>query len=149
MIQTKILNKNQFPTKLITKVIKQYLNLKFDLRPFENIIETKKDARFFKLLYIGKYSNIAQKKIHNLVKMFCKVQMLKVYSHYSRSVTGFHIKIHYHFIFNHLSFTNLFVQTVRLPMWVKLQGTSLAKPMHCYRTTKVQHLQTAARTTYM
>ena len=30
---TKILNKNQFPTKLINKVTKQYLNLKFDKNP--------------------------------------------------------------------------------------------------------------------
>ena len=69
---TKILNKNQFPTKHINKVKKQYLNLKFDKKPFENKTEVKTDTRFFKLPYIGKYSNIAQKKIQNLVKTFCK-----------------------------------------------------------------------------
>ena len=56
---TKILNKNQFPTKLINKVTKQYLNLKFDKKPFENKTGVETDARFFKLPDTGKYSNIA------------------------------------------------------------------------------------------
>ena len=45
--------------------------------------------------------------------------MVKLYLHHSRSVTGFHIKTHYYFIFNHLLFTNLFVQAVRFAMGVK------------------------------
>ena len=68
---TKVLNKTQFPTKLI-KVTKKYLNLKLKKRPLENNTEVKTDTRFFKLPYIGKYSNIAQKKIQKLVKSFCK-----------------------------------------------------------------------------
>ena len=75
---TKILNKNQFPTQLTNKVTKKYLNLKLDKRPPENNTEVKTDARFFKLPYIGKYSNIAQKKIQNLVKNFCKGIDVKV-----------------------------------------------------------------------
>ena len=75
---TKTLNKNQFPTKLINKVTKKYLNLKLDKRPLENNTEVKTDTRFFKLPYIGKYSNIAQKKIQNLVKTFCKGIDVKV-----------------------------------------------------------------------
>ena len=46
---TNILNKNQFPTKLINKVTKKYLNLKLDKRPLENNTEVKTDTRFFKL----------------------------------------------------------------------------------------------------
>ena len=38
---TKILNKNQLPTKLINKVTKQYLSLKCDKMPFENNTEVK------------------------------------------------------------------------------------------------------------
>ena len=75
---TKILNKNQFPTKLINKITKQYLNLKFDKKSLENKTEVKTDTRFLKLPYIGKYSNIAQKKIQNLVKTFCKDIDVKV-----------------------------------------------------------------------
>ena len=51
---TKILNKNQFPTKIINKITKQYLNLKFDKKSLENKTEVKTDTRFFKLPHIGK-----------------------------------------------------------------------------------------------
>ena len=68
--------------------------------------------------------------------------MLKLYLRHSRSATSFHIKIHYHFIFNHLSFTNLFVQTVRFAMWVKPHGTSSPESMKTYRKTNIfKHLQ--------
>ena len=43
---TEILNKNQFPAKLINKVTKQYLNLKFEKKLFENKTEVKTDTRF-------------------------------------------------------------------------------------------------------
>ena len=75
---TKILNKNQLPTKLINKVTKRYLNLKLDKRPLENNTGKKTDIRFFKWPYIGKYANDAQKKIQNLVKTFCKSIDVKV-----------------------------------------------------------------------
>ena len=75
---TRILNKNQFPTRLINNVTKKYLYLKLDKRPLENNTEAKTDTRFFKLPYIGKYSSIAQKKIQNLVKTFCKGRDVKV-----------------------------------------------------------------------
>ena len=75
---TRILNKNQFSTKLINKVTKKCLNLKLDKRPLESNTEVKTDTRFFKLPYIGKYSNIAQKKIQNLVKTFSKGIDVKV-----------------------------------------------------------------------
>ena len=67
-----MLNKDQFRTKLINMVTKEYLNLKLDKRLLENNTEVKTDKKFFKLPYNGKYSNIAQKKIQNLVKTFCK-----------------------------------------------------------------------------
>ena len=68
--------------------------------------------------------------------------MLLLYSHHSRLATSFHIKIHYHFIFNHLTFANLFVQTVRFSMWVKLQGTSSPESMNnCKKCNIFKHLQ--------
>ena len=75
---TKILNKNQFPTKLINKVTKKYLNLKLNKRPLENNTEVNTDTRFFKLAYLGIYSNIAQRKIQNLVETFCQGIDVKV-----------------------------------------------------------------------
>ena len=89
----------------MNKVTKKCLNSKLDKRPLENNTEVKTDTRFFKLPYIGIYSNITQKKIQNVVKTFCKGIDVKLYLRHSRSVTSFHIKIHYHFIFNHSLFT--------------------------------------------
>ena len=57
---------------------KKYLNLKLHKRPLGNKTEVKTDTRFFKLPYIGKYANNAQKKIQNLVKTFCKSIDVKV-----------------------------------------------------------------------
>ena len=61
--------------------------------------------------------------------------MLKLYLRHSKSIASFHIKIHYHFIFNDLSFPNLFVQTVRFAMWVKPQDTSSPESINTYRNT--------------
>ena len=72
------MNKKQFPTKPINKVIKEYLNLKFDKKPFENKTELRPYIRFFKQTYFGKYSNIAPKMVKNLVKTFCKEIDVKV-----------------------------------------------------------------------
>ena len=58
--------------------------------------------------------------------------MLKLYLCNLRSVASSHTKIHYHLIFNHSLFTNLFVQTVKFVMWVKPQGTS-SESMNTYR----------------
>ena len=132
---TKTLNKNQFPTKLINKVTKKYLNLKLDKRPLENNTEVKTDTRFFKLPYIGKYSNIAQEKIQNLVKTFCKGIDVKVVLTPFKISSKFSCKDPCHFISNHSLFTNLFVQTVKFVMWVKPQGTSLPESMNTYRKT--------------
>ena len=46
--------------------------MNFDEKSFENKTEVKTDTRLFKLPHIGKYSNIGQEKIQNLVKTFCK-----------------------------------------------------------------------------
>ena len=72
-----------------------------------------------------------------MFKRFTTIQMLKLYLHNSRSVTSFHIKIRYRFIFNHSLLTNLFVQTVRFVMWVKTQGTSSAESVNTYRETLI------------
>ena len=62
----------------MNKVTKQYQNSKFDKKPFENKTEGKTDTGFFNLPYIDKYSNIAHKKIQNLVKTFCENIDVKV-----------------------------------------------------------------------
>ena len=48
---------------------------------------------FFKLSYIGKYSNSAQKRFKILLELFVKTWMSKLYSLHSRSITSFHIHL--------------------------------------------------------
>ena len=119
-------------------VTRQYLNLKFDKKSFENKTEVNKDTRFFKLPYFSKYSKIFQTNIWNLVKNFFKdidANDALTHSHHSRSATKFHININYQFIFKHLLFTNLFVQTVGFDIWVKPKSTSSPESMNTYRKT--------------
>ena len=59
--------------------------------------------------------------------------MLELYSYRSRSITSFHINIHYSFIFNHLLFTAIFAQTVTFAMWVKPPDNSSPESMNTYR----------------
>ena len=75
---TKILSKNQFPTKLIYTVTKQYLNLKFDKKRFENNTEKKTDTRFSYHTLANIQTLLKKKNIQNLVKTFCKDIDVKV-----------------------------------------------------------------------
>ena len=47
---------------------------------------------------------LLKKRFKILLKLFAKIYILKLYLLHSRSVTSFHIKIHYHFIFNNSLF---------------------------------------------
>ena len=69
-----ILQKNLFPAFLVDKIIKNY-NEKAHTT---NIDESKPEMKFFKLPYIGKYSDITQKKINDLCKKYCKSLRIKI-----------------------------------------------------------------------
>ena len=59
-----------YPNKIIDKIIKSYLNKKLSN---ENLFpEEAKTCAYFKLPYIGHYSNVTKKKLHNLYKKLCK-----------------------------------------------------------------------------
>ena len=49
------------------------MNIKFDKNSFKNKTEAKTDTKFFKLPYISKYSNIAQKRFKILLKRFVQI----------------------------------------------------------------------------
>ena len=61
---TKLLNKNRFPTKLINKVTKQYLNLKFDKMLFESFSSYHTSANIPTFL---------KKRFKILLKLFVKL----------------------------------------------------------------------------
>ena len=126
------MNKNQLPTELMNKVTKKYLNSKLDKRPLENNTEVKTDTRFFKLPYIGIYSNIAQKKIQNLAKTFSKGIHVKVVLTPFKISNKFSYKDPLPF---HLQSFIIYKFTLQFSMWVKPQGTSSPESMNKYRKT--------------
>ncbi|XP_057298046.1 uncharacterized protein LOC130628959 [Hydractinia symbiolongicarpus] len=68
---TEILRKNFFPTKLVNRHISNYLDKNFSTAvstETTNVLE----KRYFKLPFIGKYSNTAKEKVNQLVNKMCK-----------------------------------------------------------------------------
>ena len=65
------LKKNQFPPHVIDNHVSRYLNKKLDTSTTNDLPETV-NTRYFKLPYVGPYSQIAQDKIRCLIKKCCK-----------------------------------------------------------------------------
>jgi hypothetical protein len=68
---TKTLCRNAFPPNLVEKVIRKYLNHKFQQGTTEDEAKEVLETRYFKLPYIGSHSTILKKKVMNVVKKFC------------------------------------------------------------------------------
>ena len=71
-----LLMKNQFPSKIIDDIVKKYID-KTRCETVENSNDDK-DISYFKLPYIGKFSNYTQQKINRLCKTFCKNTNLRI-----------------------------------------------------------------------
>ena len=101
--------------------------MNFDEKSFENKTEVKTDTGLFKLPHIGKYSNIGQKKIQNLVKTFCKDIDVKFV------LTPFKISDKFSYKGGPLPFClqsffiEKFICTVRFAIWVKPQVGTWSK----------------------
>ena len=68
-----ILQKNEYPPKLIDKSVNKYLNNKIMNKPSETEpSKTKENIRYFKLPFIGKFSKFTENKLQKLTKQFCK-----------------------------------------------------------------------------
>ena len=65
-----------YPSNLIDREIKKYLNKKFTDNTIEN--GDNKIICYYKLPFIGSYSNNTKKKISELCKRFCKQTNIKV-----------------------------------------------------------------------
>ena len=70
------LKRNSFPPFLIDKITKSYLN-KVHSNSDQSNPESDK-THFYKLPYIGKYSEQVQKKLSKICKQFCKDADLKI-----------------------------------------------------------------------
>ena len=71
-----LLLKNMYPSNLIDKEIKKYLNKRFTDNTIEN--RDNKIVCYYKLPFIGSYSINTKKKISELCKRFCKQTDIKV-----------------------------------------------------------------------
>ena len=71
-----ILGKNMFPPKLVEKTINSYLDKKKEESEIENKTETSKT--YFKLPYIGEYSDYVSRKLKILSKQLCKNTDIKI-----------------------------------------------------------------------
>ena len=68
-----ILQKNEYPLKLIDKSVYRYLSKKIINKPSEtDLIKTNGNIRYFKLPFIGKFSKFTENKLQKLTKQFCK-----------------------------------------------------------------------------
>ena len=69
-----IIQKNQYPLKMIDHIVKPYLNDKINCRNEKSSknVESEIEIRYFKLPFIGLHSKLMQKKIDQLCKRFCK-----------------------------------------------------------------------------
>ena len=75
-----ILQKNQYPLKMISHVVKSHLNDKIKCRNEKSAQITVSDVeiRYFKLRFIGVNSKLKQKEVHQLCKRFYKSLKVKL-----------------------------------------------------------------------
>ena len=62
------MQKNSFPKTIVEKVMKQYLDSKFE--PPTNT--TNITPRYYKLPFIGRYSSVTQQRLNKIVNKYCK-----------------------------------------------------------------------------
>ena len=68
-----ILQKSEYPPKLIDKSHYRYLSKKILNKPKEtDPIKTKENIRYFKLSFIGKFLKFTENELQKLTKQFCK-----------------------------------------------------------------------------
>ena len=68
-----ILQKNEYPPKLIDISVYRYLSKKIINKPSEtDPVKTNDNIRYFKLPFIGKFSKVTENKLQKLTKQFCK-----------------------------------------------------------------------------
>ena len=68
------LKRNSFPSHIIDKTFKRYLNKPSD-RKHRNVINNENNTRYFKLPFIGQYSKITEFKLRQLLKRFCETDL--------------------------------------------------------------------------
>ena len=81
--------KNKYPSMLIDKIIKIYLNYKFSSN--QNQLKDTSEVHYFKLPYIRNLSHLVKKRLSKLYKKFCK-ENFNIKLLHSKLKIIFHIK---------------------------------------------------------
>ena len=104
--------KNLYLSYLIDKEIKKFLENKCTTKENTNIDQNDKSVSYYKLPYIGSYSNSTKKNIYELCKTFCKNTNVKIAFHHSNCWSYLLQKIVYQLFWSPLLYTNLLLQDV-------------------------------------
>jgi len=67
------LKRNSFPSHIIDKTFKRYLNKPSDQK--RRNVNDENNTRYFKLPFIGRYSRITELKLRQLLKHFCEMDL--------------------------------------------------------------------------
>ena len=67
---TQLLLRNGFPEKVIDRNVKTFLDAKLSRSDTE---ERKAETHYFKLPYVGEYSNYTKKRLNKMYKSFCNL----------------------------------------------------------------------------
>ena len=67
------LKRNSFPSQIIDKTFKRYLNKPSDQKCRN--VNDENNTRYFKLPFIGRYSRITELKLRQLLKRFCETDL--------------------------------------------------------------------------
>ena len=69
------LKRNSFPSHIIDKTFKRYLDKPSDQK-HRNVINNENNTRYFKLPFIGQYSKITEFKLRQLLKRFYETDLI-------------------------------------------------------------------------
>ena len=120
--QTVILQKNEYPPKLIDKSAYRYFSKKIINKPNEtDPVKINDKIRYFKLPFTGKFSKFTENKLQKLTKQFCK--------------EGTNIKI----VFSTFKLASLFSTKDKVPYGLK---SYVAYKFLCSSTRTHEHLET-------
>ena len=69
-----LLRKNCFPSSVIDRIISRHLAKSYNPSPTHNatLNSGKPSSHYFKLPYVGRFSDIAQTKLRQLLKRYCR-----------------------------------------------------------------------------
>ena len=89
-----ILRKNLYPEHVLDMLLHHYVTKAVegnDTRPSTGVDQAELPRHYFKIIYIGYFSGVAQRRVRKLINRFCKPIVIKfVYSIFRRQASYAH-----------------------------------------------------------